>query len=123
MSEMSIIELGDADESSDLSLALEIWNQLNKHYPDHPWQVSFQGRALIVRHAVINADVAVKLKRDGFGYLMPKEKMGTHKEVVKSCIEAGGAMLELFGMKRGKWDGSDPIMPSDWKVKQEANFA
>lgn len=120
---MQLIERGNPDESSDLALALEIWQQLDKAYPDHPWQVSFQGRALIVRHAVINGEVAAKLKRDGFGYLMPKDQLGTHKEVVKSAIEAGGAMLELFGMKRGKWDGSDPVIPTDWKVKQESSFA
>lgn len=119
----SIIEPGDPEESSYLALALEIWKQLNKAYPNHPWLVQFQGGAMIVRHTVINAEVAAKLKRDGFGFLLPKDKLGSHKEVVKSAIQAGGAMLELFGMRRGAWDGSDPKIPSDWKPKQEANFA
>lgn len=120
---MAYIERGDPEESSYLELALEIWKQLNKAYPNHPWLVSFQGGAMIVRHTVINAEVAAKLKRDGFGFLMPKERLGTPKEVTTSAIQAGGAMLELFGYRRGAWDGSDPVIPADWKPKQEANFA
>lgn len=119
----SLIEIGEPDESSYLALAFEIWKQLNKAYPNHPWLVSFQGGVMIVRHTFINAEVAAVLKRDGFGFLMPKEKLGTHREVVKSAVDAGGAMLELFGMRRGAWDGSDPVIPSDWKPKQEAHFA
>lgn len=123
MSEMQLIEAGDPEESSYLQLACEIWQQLDKHYPNHPWQVTFQGGAMIVRHAVINAEVSASLKREGFGFLMPKDKLDNHKEVVKSSIEAGGAMLELFGYRRGKWDGSDPVIPSDWRPKQQANFS
>jgi hypothetical protein len=78
---------------------------------------------MIVRHAIINAEVATHLKREGFGFLMPKDKLDNPKEVVKSSVEAGGAMLELFGMRRGKWDGSDPVIPSDWKPRQESAFA
>ena len=120
---MELIEKGDPEESSYLELAYEIWTQLNKHYPDHPWQVSFQGGAMIVRHAVINAEVAASLKREGFGFLLPKDKLDNYKEVVQSSVQAGGAMLELFSMPRGKWDGRDPVIPTDWKPKQEAGFA
>ena len=123
MSEMRIIETGAPEESSDLALAMDVWTQLNKAYPDHPWQVSFQGGALVVRHAVINAYAADTLKRDGFGFLLPKDKLGTHKEVVTSAIQAGGMMLERFGMKRGKWDGADPVPPKEWLPKQESNFS
>lgn len=120
-----IVEAGDPNESSELALAMEIWRQLNKHYPNHPWNVSFQGGALIVRHAVINAHVAAFLKRDGFGFLLPKEKAETvrYRDIVQQAILAGGAMLELFSYRRGAWDGSDPVIPKDWKVKQQAAFA
>lgn len=116
----SLMEEG---ESSYLDLAIEISQQLEKHYPNHTWLVSFQGGAMIVRHALINAYAAEKLKREGFGYTLPKDKLGTPHEVVKSAIQAGGAMLELFGMKRGKWDGEEPQAPKDWAPKQEAHFA
>jgi len=121
--EFRIVEAGDPEESSYLALALEIWKALEKHYPNHPWLVSFQGGAMIVRHTVINAAVAAHLRRDGFGFLMPKEKLGTAKEVTKSALEAGGAMLELFGYRRGAWDGSDPVIPKDWRPKQASGFA
>jgi hypothetical protein len=111
------------EESSHLDAALEIWNQLEKAYPNHPWQVSFQGGALIVKHAVIDALVTTELRRQGFGYLLPKEAMDRHQELVKSAIQAGGAMLELFDLPRGAWDGREPTIPKDWKPKQEAHFA
>ena len=120
---IEILERGNPEESSYLQLAIEIWNQLEKAYPNHPWQVSFQGGAMIVRHAVINAEVSAHLKREGFGFLMPKDKLDNHKEVVRSCIQAGGAMLELFGMKRGKWEGEEPQIPGDWTPKQEKQFS
>src|SRR5271154_1211958 len=120
---MNIVERGDPEEASYLSLAIEISKQLAKHYPDHPWEVSFQGGALIVRHKMINAEVAAYLKREGFGMLLPKDKLDNPKEVTQSAIMAGGAMLELFGYPRGRWDGSDPIIPKDWKPKQESRFA
>jgi hypothetical protein len=118
-----LIEAGEPEESSYLQLAMQIWYELNKAYPDHPWQVSFQGGAMIVRHTAINAEVAAALKREGFGFLMPKDKLDNHKEVVQSSIQAGGAMLELFGLRRGRWDGSDPVIPKDWRPKQEARFS
>jgi hypothetical protein len=121
MSEMSVIETGTPEESRELELALEIWQQLDRAYPDHPWQVSFSGRALIVRHALINAEAAQKLGREGFGYTMPANML--NHDCAKSAVQAGGAMLELFGLKRGRWDGTEPKAPADWKHKQAENFA
>ena len=115
------LELMEPHEKSYLELALEVAQQLEKHYPNHKWSVSFQGGALIVRPELINAYAAEKLKRDGFGFLLPK--MSTHRDAVKSAIEAGGATLELFGMKRGAWDGEEqPEAPKDWVPKQESGF-
>jgi hypothetical protein len=123
MSDLSIVEWGEPEESSYLALALEIARELDKHYPAHPWEVSFQGGALIVRHKTINAEAAAYLRREGFGMVLPKDKLDNPKEVVHSAIMAGGAMLELFGLKRGAWDGSDPKIPKDWRPRQEAGFA
>jgi hypothetical protein len=115
------LDMMEAHETSYLDLALEISHQLGKHYPNHKWIVSFQGGALIVRHALINAYAAEKLKREGFGFTLPK--ITTRREAVKGAIEAGGAMLELFGLKRGAWDGEEPQAPADWQPKQDAGFA
>lgn len=124
MTELVIVEQGNEDEGGYVALGCQIAHEVAKAYPEHPWQVSFQGGAMIVRHEHINAFAAAALKREGFGLLLPKDKLGSHKEVVHSSVTAGGAMLELFGYPRGKWDGERlPEVPKDWKPRQEANFA
>lgn len=119
-----LVEPGEPEEKTLLSTAMEVWRQLNRHYPNHPWNVTFQGGALIVKHAVIDAAATAFLGRGGFGFLMPKEKVLSkrHRDLVQSAILAGGAMLELFGYRRAAWDGSEPTIPSDWKRKQQSNF-
>jgi hypothetical protein len=117
------ITMMEPQESSYLDLAIEISRSLEKHYPHHPWIVSFQGGAIIVRHGLINAYAAEKLKREGFGYTMPKEAASNRRNAVKGAIEAGGAMLELFGMKRGAWNGDEPKAPDNWLPKQQEGFA
>src|SRR5208282_5087376 len=111
---MRIVEVGEPEESSYLETALEISQALEKHYPHHPWEVSFQGGALIVRHKVINHEVAAALRREGFGFVLPKNVAHNRRNAVKGAVEAGGAMLELFQLPRGKYDGRDPVIPSDW---------
>ena len=120
---MQHIEAGDADEASYLELAKDIWLTLQRHYPDHPWLVSFQGGAMIVRHQVINAVVVSQVKQQGFGLLLAKDKLDNPQEVTQSAVMAGGAMLELFSLPRGKWDGREPTIPKDWIPKQQAGFA
>jgi hypothetical protein len=121
---IEVIEEGNLEESSYVALGCEIAHQLAKHYPEHPWQVSFQGGVMVVRHEHINAFVSSVIKREGFGFLLPKDKLTHHKEVVHSAVMAGGAMLELFGYPRAKWDGERlPEVPKGWRPKQEANFA
>ena len=124
MSQIEVIERGNSDEGGYVTLGCEIAHELAKEYPMHPWIVSFQGGCMVVRHEHINAFAAGTLKREGFGFLLPKDKLGTPKEVVASARLAGGAMLELFGYPRGKWDGERlPECPKDWRPRQEANFA
>ena len=113
----------EAHERSFREVACEIWAQLERHYPNYMWIVSYQGGALIVRNSVISAAAAGALKAEGFGFVISKDKIGSYRDIVTSAIEAGGAMLELFGLKRGAWDGSAPIAPKDWKAKQQAGFA
>jgi len=117
------LDLMEPHETSYLDLALEISHQLEKHYPNHKWIVSFQGGALIVRHALINAYAAEKLKREGFGFVLPATANSSRRNAVKAAIEGGGAMLELFHMKRGAWLGEEPTAPNDWLPKQDAGFA
>lgn len=119
---MKVVEVGDPDEASDMALALEVGNELNRAYPDHPWMVSFQGRALVVRHLAIANAVACGIGREGFGALLPREKLGTPKEVARTAMEFGGQLLEAFGLRRGPWDGTTPTVPKHWKMRQESHF-
>lgn len=118
---MELIDEGTPGESRELELAKEIWDQLNRAYPDHPWIVSFTGGAIIVRHAIINAEAASALKREGFGFTLARGMLNA--ECAKSAVQAGGAMLELFSLPRGRYDGRDPVAPKDWKPKQDKSFS
>lgn len=116
-----IIERGDPDEALDLEKARQVGEVLCKHYPNHPWIVSFQGRALIVRHAAISNAVVMQLGRDGFGFVLKHNNLPTSSSLAHNAMIAGGQMLEAFGLKRGPWDGSAPVVPKEWKRRQE-NF-
>jgi hypothetical protein len=104
------IEPGDPDEAADLAQALEIGRILERHYPNHPWVISFQSRALIIRHLPIANAVTVATGKEGFGSVLPPD-MVTPKNLAAEVVRHAGAMLEAFGLPRGPWDGRDPIVP------------
>ncbi len=127
-----VMEEGDADEQSDMAVARQVGHALNKHYPDYLWQISVQGRGLVLRNHSISMVAAAYLRREGFSFLMPREKMSTPKDIEDSAIKAGGAMLELFSLPRGRAPIPDPDMlaasglvkiPADWKQRQQKGFA
>jgi hypothetical protein len=117
-----VMEFGDADELSDMELAMYIGDLLQKEYPNHPWIVGFQGRGLVLRHLSIASEVERVIGRSGFASLLPREKLGTHSEIRKSVIEFGGQLLEAFGLPRGPWDGRLPTVPA-WQHKQASHFS
>ena len=119
---MHIIEAGNPDEVSDMELAQRVGDALNRSYPDHPWMISVQGRGIIVRHLAIANAVAMEIGREGFGSLLPREKLGTHSQVTETVMRFGGELLEAFDLPRGKWDGRTPVVPANWKHKQDRNF-
>jgi hypothetical protein len=121
MNEPRVLEFGDADELSDMELALEIGVILQKEYPNHPWIVGFQGRGLVIRHLGIASEVARVIGREGFATLLPREKLGTPKEVHHSAVMFAGQLLEAFGLPRGPWDGTPPTVPN-WKHRKERDF-
>lgn len=124
MSDAQIItmEAGDADEISDLVLAKQIGEALNNVYPNHPWVVGFQGRGLVIRHLSIAGEVSRVLGKDGFSSLLPRDKLGTHKQVVKAATMFGGELLEAFGLPRGRWDGRTPVVPRAWTHGKQDKF-
>src|SRR6266478_3098394 len=106
-----VLEEGDADEASDMALALEIGDVLQKEYPSHPWVVGFQSRALVIRHMSIASEVERVIGRSGFASLLPRDKLGTPKDLRASVIEFAGQLLEAFDLPRGPWDGRLPKVP------------
>lgn len=119
---MEILEHGTPEEQSDQGLAIKIGQALEKFYPNHPWVVSFQGNALIIRHLSIAHKVWLDIGQDGFGALLPKDKLTTPKEIARSAIEFGGRLLEAFQLPRGPWDGREPITPASWGYKKTGSF-
>lgn len=122
MSEIRLIEPGNADESIDLQKAKEVATTLERHYPNHPWLISFQGRALVVRHLAISDLVRNRLGRDGFGFVLKHLAAYSASDLARNAVNAGGQMLEAFGLKRGAWHGEEPIVPTGWKRKQPESF-
>lgn len=119
---VGILERGDPDELTDQELAIRIGQELEKHYPNHPWIIGFQGRGLVLRHLAIASEVARVLGREGFASLLPREKLGTAKEVAHTAVMFGGQLLEAFQLPRGAWDGRLPIVPRNWRPKVERRF-
>lgn len=119
---IELLEQGTKEEQSDQDLAFKIGAALNKFYPNHPWVVSFQGGALIIRHLSIAHAMFMQIGRDGFGAVMDRTKLNTPKEITKSAIEFGGALLENFNLPRGAWDGRMPTVPERYRYKQDRSF-
>lgn len=122
MSEIRLIEPGDANESLDLQKAQEVAHTLEREYPNHPWLVSFQGRVLIVRHLAISDLVRIDLGRDGFGFVLKHWDASTASELARNAMLAGGQMLEAFGLPRGAWKGEPPQVPIGWKRRDARTF-
>jgi hypothetical protein len=106
------IEPGDPDEAQDLAKALEIGKILERHYPNHPWVISFQSHALIIRHLPIANAVTMAAGKEGFGSVLPPN-MVTAKNLNDEVVRFAGALLEAFQLPRGPWDGRDPIVPEE----------
>jgi hypothetical protein len=111
MTSMIVMEPGDPEEASQLQIALAVGEALNDAYPNHPWVVGFQGGGIVVRHLVIAAEVERVIGRGGFSSLLPRDKLGTPKEIKRAAIEFGGQLLETFGLDRGPWQGEPPTVP------------
>jgi hypothetical protein len=117
-----IVERGDPDEAQDLYKARQVGETLEKHYPGHPWVVSFQGRVLVVRHYEINEFVKRNLGRDGFGFVLHHLKSYSATQLAHDAMIAGGQMLEAFGIPRGAWRGAEPMLPPGFEYKRPETF-
>jgi hypothetical protein len=108
---MKILEQGDPEEASLLATAMDVGRALEKEYPNHPWIVAFQGGALVVKHMAISDEWKAATGKEGMCFLLPRDKIGTASEVRYSALQAGGQMLEAFGLRRGAWTGERPKAP------------
>ena len=117
-----IVEQGDKDEALDLYKARQVGETLAKHYPGHPWVVSFQGRVLVVRHHEINEFVRTHLGRDGFGFVLHHLRSYSATQLAHDAMIAGGQMLEAFGIPRGAYRGVEPVMPAGFQYKRPETF-
>lgn len=108
------IEAGDKDEVRDLELAKAVNEELCRVYPNHYWIVSFAGHNLIIRHVLIASLITIQTGREGFGSLLPRDKIGTVHEAQRVAVQFAGALLEAFRLPRGAWNGTDiPQVPAD----------
>lgn len=110
------VEKGDADEARDLDLAKAIGADLVKTYPNYLWIVRFVNHNLVIYNALVANAVTFATGREGFSAMLPRNKIGTVHEAVKTAREWAGATLECFGLPRGPWDGqTEPKVPQDLK--------
>jgi hypothetical protein len=108
------VEKGDADEGRDLELASAITAELMRVYPNHYWICSFAGHNLIIRHVLIASLVTIETGREGFGSLLPRDKIGTVHEACRTAVKFAGALLEAFKLPREAWDGVHmPVVPKE----------
>ena len=112
----------DAKELSDVRVAQQVGDALCKHYPNHPWIVGIQGGGLVLRHLSIAAEVYRMIGKEGFASLLPRNKLGTADEISKTAVRFGGELLEAFGLRRGAWDGTLPIVPDAWRRGKTGGF-
>jgi hypothetical protein len=109
-----VVEPGDPDEASDRDLAIQVRVALERHYPDHPWSVTFSNHNLVVRHGLIAGAIKDCTGKPHFGSLLPRGKMHTPKQVIKAAVTFGGALLEAFGLPRGRLEpGCHLRIPQD----------
>lgn len=91
-----LADLTSTDDIHQMSVAKDVGDVLNQHYPNHLWAVSWQGGVVVVKNLAISAH---------YGFVLHPEKFATSSEMTRKAVEAGGELLERANMIRGKWEG------------------
>ena len=94
--EYAISDLTSLDDIQELEKAKQVGEALYKHYPDHLWAVSWQGRALVVKNLAISGM---------YGMILDNAQRYSSSALERDAIIKAGELLERAGMKRGKWNG------------------
>lgn len=87
-------------ELADMALAGRIAEVLERCYPGHSWAV----------HADSSQGIAwVKNLRlsDRFGFVLMLRDLKYQREIASNAMEAGGNLLERFGLPRGRFRQSE----------------
>lgn len=82
-----------SQELSDMLLAKNAADGLDRHYPGHLWAVDVNGGVLNIRNLMLSADMGWRIK-------VPK--VYSASELHQRVIRAGGEILERFGLSRGR---------------------
>lgn len=97
-------------ETLDAAKATEAAGILETAYPGHPWRVGYQGHVITIHHDQVEQWVKAQFREfgRGFCYSINWNNYPDAKVFKQQVLKGGGAMLEGFGIPRGKWVGVEP---------------
>lgn len=86
--------------AQDMFLAKEVAGVLFGAYPDHDWYVAVDGEAgsITIKNLSLSAQ---------YGYLLHYSKTQAPGAIHTKVINAGGEILERFGVRRGRYSEGD----------------
>lgn len=89
-----MIVQADTEHAQDMSLAKEVAETLNSHYPGHLWAVTVRGGVVVVKDLYISSLYGVVIHVDNI------TDAGVRSRRV---VRAGGELLERANLQRGKF--------------------
>ena len=105
-------ESGILNEALDVAKAKEAAQILEDTYPGHPWRVGYQGHVLTIHHDEITDYIRIMGRfAKGFCYTINWNAFPDAKVFKDEVKEAGGKLLEAFGLPRGHWNGTPCTFP------------
>lgn len=96
----------EGDNTSQESTAKDLVEILTLTYPDHPWAVRVGEGFAFVRYL---DPLWEDLFRGPIGYKIPLNKTYSASQLKKDLLTAGGQLLEMMNLKRGRSNGDEPL--------------
>lgn len=97
MTDIRTVECTSPDEIDMELVAKRVAQTLANHYPDHLWAVGWHlGNNIVIKNLAISAQI---------GRVIHYPDCSGSSDLDHKVMVAGGALLELAAMPRGKWDG------------------
>jgi hypothetical protein len=85
--------------------AKDLINLLSIAYPGHPWAVRVGDGFIFVRYL---DEIWESKCRGPVGYKVNAEKSFSASDLKKAVVTAGGQLLEMMYLKRGRSNGDEP---------------